>query len=132
MGMLSAEVVKRRQSIGPPMYCMKTSTSLGEVKGMDGWARSDGTRKDSLEKMHPTPKPSWIELQHDTTCPELHVGVGVLLRGARLGRAEAVMAMERRPKRVLVCILAAVVRIFEGFGIWELRSGRVLFGWLLG
>ena len=71
--------------------------------------------KYSLEKIHPTPTPSVIESQHDSTCPVPHAG-GVLLRGARLGRAEAVMAMGRRLKRVLVCILAVVVDAKE-FGV---------------
>ena len=65
--------------------------------------------KYSLEKIHPIPVPFFaIELQHDNTCPEPHDGVLLSMWGAIFGRAVAVltMAMARRPRRVLVCILA--------------------------
>ena len=80
--------------------------------------------------MHPTPVPFLIESQHDTTCPFPQDGAFLSVWGARLGRALAATAMERRPKRVLVCILVVDVGVKGLVGLWELRSGRV-FVWVV-
>ena len=93
----------------------------------------------SLEKIQPKPVPFVaMALQHDNTCPLLHVGVVPAARGARFGRAVAAMAAERRAKRVFVCILAVGVGLRMlgcggsevGMRKWE--SGKLLFGWSLG